>query len=176
MADFVDEESPECGASGSLMKLEHTEWGTRKFPELKWTTPTPEVKQYILICEDPDSPFKTPGTHGLYLLPPQVTGLTASDFEVVDESAAEKKLKGPLKLGRNRRGTVYTGPRPILGHGPHRYFYELVALKEPVDEKRLSAVPTKDELAVEILGKVIGWGVWVGVYENKKVGFEPWVQ
>ena len=49
----------------------------------------------------------------------------------------------------------------------------MIALKEIVDETKVSAVPTKDELAVEIVGKVIGWGVWIGVYEDKKAGFEP---
>jgi phosphatidylethanolamine-binding protein (PEBP) family uncharacterized protein len=151
------------------MKLEHSEWGSRRFPELKWASPPPEVKQYLLLCEDPDAPFKIPGTHGIYhSIPPSVNSISASDFELIDETAVDKKLKGPLKLGKNRRGTVYTGPRPLLGHGPHRYFYELIALKEPVDEKKLSAVPTKDELSIEITGKVVGWGVWVGVYEIRR--------
>jgi len=49
-------------------------------------------------------------------------------------------------------------------------------LREPLDEKKLSLVPTKDEVAEEIKGKVVGWGVWVGVYENRKEGFEAWVK
>jgi len=172
-------ESPDCGPSGSPMKLEYTQWNepTARFPELKWTKPSLDVKEYVLICEDPDAPFPTPGTHGLYVkVPEHVIGVTASDFEVVDEGAAEKKLRGPFKLGKNRRGTVYTGPRPPLGHGPHRYLYEVIALKEPLDEKKLSVVPTKDEVAEDIKGKVVGWGVWVGVYEHRKEGFEAWVK
>lgn len=172
-----DLESPECGPSNSNLSLEHSEWGSRKFPEFKWTQPSPDVKEYLLICEDPDAPFKEPGTHGLYYaIPPTVTQITADYFEVVDEKTQQKKLKGPLKLGKNRRGTVYTGARPLLGHGPHRYFYELIALKEPIDERGLSVVPTKDELAAAIVGKVIGWGVWVGIYENQKDGFKSLVK
>lgn len=168
-----DLESPEIGPSNSHMKHEHTEWGSRKLPELKWAQPSPDVKQYVLIVEDPDAPFKDPGTHGLYYaIPANVTQITDADLEVLDGKSIQKKLKGPLKLGKNRRGTVYTGARPLLGHGPHRYFYELIALKEPVDEKGLRPVPTKDELAAAIVGKVAGWGLWVGIYENQKDGFK----
>ena len=144
---------------------------------MKWTLPSPEVKQYLLIVEDPDAPFKEPGTHGLYYaIPATVTGISNADFEVVDAEAVQTKLKGPLKLGKNRRGTVYTGARPLLGHGPHRYFFELIALKEEVNEKGLSAVPTKEELAKAINGKVVGWGLWVGIYENEKEGFKSLVK
>jgi hypothetical protein len=43
----------------------------------------------------------------------------------------------------------------------------LVALSKPVDHAKLSARATKEELAAEIVGKVVGWGAWVGVFERK---------
>ena len=169
--------SPDCGPSNAHFNEDYTEWGTRRFPELKWEAAVPDVEQYLLIVENPDSPFSTPGTHGLYYgIPAHATQLKASDFEVVDEKEGVEKLRGPLKLGKNRKGTVYTGPRPLLGHGPHRYFYELIALNQPVDEGKLSSVLKKDELVAEIQRKVLGWGVWVGVYENTRGGFRPWVK
>jgi phosphatidylethanolamine-binding protein (PEBP) family uncharacterized protein len=159
--------SPDCGPSESNLKPEYTQFGTSRIPVLEWEPAAPNVKEYMLICEDPDAPFKMPSTHGLYYsIPPHVTRLSPSDFEVA-EGGEVKKLRGPLKLGKNRRGTVYTAPRPLLGHGPHRYLYELIALKEKLDETKMGKVPTKDELAVEILDKVAGWGIWVGVFENK---------
>lgn len=54
-----------------------------------------------------------------------------------------------------------------MGHGPHRYFYQLVALKEAVDVEKLGGKVTKDGLGAAIVGKVAGWGQWIGVYERK---------
>ena len=55
-----------------------------------------------------------------------------------------------------------------MGHGPHRYFYQLAALKEPVDVGKLGGGKvTKDGLGADIVGKVVGWGEWVGVYKRK---------
>ena len=76
-------------------------------------------------------------------------------------------MKGGFRLGKNIRGTVYSGPRPVMGHGAHRYYYQLIALKEPVDVENMSAMATKKELSEEIVGKVAGWGVWIGIFERK---------
>lgn len=163
--------SPDCGPFNSNLKIEYTQFNSSPglIPGLEWPAPDPDVKQYILLCEYPDSPSKIPSLHGLYYgIPANVNKLVASDFELVDGGeSAVKKLKGGFKLGKNRRGTIYTAPRPLLEHGPHRYMFELIALKEELDEKKLSPVATRDELAKEIEGKVAGWGVWVGIYENK---------
>ena len=43
-----------------------------------------------------------------------------------------------------------------MGHGAHRYFYQLIALNAPVDIGKLSPMATKKELADEIVGKVAG--------------------
>lgn len=53
-----------------------------------------------------------------------------------------------------------------MGHGPHRYFHQLVALNEAVDVENLGAKVTKDRLAVAV-GIVVGWGHWIGVCERK---------
>ena len=53
----------------------------------------------------------------------------------------------------------YGGPKPLMGHGPHRYFDQLVALKEPVNAGKLGGKVTKDGLGADIVGKVVGWGV-----------------
>ena len=43
------------------------------------------------------------------------------------------EVKGGFKFGQNHMGNVYGGPRPVLGHGPHRYLYQVVT---GVDENR----------------------------------------
>jgi len=160
--------SPECGPSGSEMKVHHTGFGEDKFPELKWEKPSPDVKQYILVVEDADVPFPFTPSHGIFhSISPDVTAITPEDVELVKGREKQKELKGPLKCGKNVLGTHYAGPKPLLGHGPHRYFFQLVALKEPLDEKKLSKLPDKAELGKAINGKVMGWGLWVGTYEQK---------
>jgi hypothetical protein len=40
-------------------------------------------------------------------------------------------------------------------------------LKEPLDLAVLSPLPAKEELSEVIKGKVAGWGLWIGIFENK---------
>jgi phosphatidylethanolamine-binding protein (PEBP) family uncharacterized protein len=156
------------GPSGSHLSVHHTQLGEEHFPELRWSAASPEIKEYVLIVEDPDAPLPNPITHGLYYsIPATVNGVTAGDFEPAKGATEQNVLKGGFKHGKNRRGNHYIGPRPLLGHGPHRYWFVLVGLQQPVDPKALSAVATKEELAREIEGKVVGWGSWVGVFERK---------
>ncbi|KAF2640627.1 hypothetical protein P280DRAFT_323078 [Massarina eburnea CBS 473.64] len=62
---------------------------------------------------------------------------------------------------------VYIPARPPRGHGPHRYYFELVALDEKLSRGKLGAVPSKKEVVEAIEGKVVGWELWVGTYESR---------
>jgi len=97
---------------------------------------------------------------GYYAIPATKTEISQADLEKVGK---ENELKGGFRYAKNLRGSVYVPPRPLRGHGPHRYFYLVVALKGKLE---ISTFP-KDELAKEIDGKVLGWGQWVGVAERK---------
>jgi len=161
-------DSPDCGPSGSEMKQEYTQVGEDRFPELTWSTPSGEVKEYIIVIEDPDAPLPTPATHALfYSIPSQTNRVIASDIKPREGHKKESILQGGFKYGKNVRGTIYGGPRPLLNHGPHDYYYQIIALREPIDTTKMSVSPTKSELARGIVGKVIGWGAWVGNFERK---------
>ncbi|ROV95876.1 hypothetical protein VSDG_05194 [Cytospora chrysosperma] len=69
--------------------------------------------------------------------------------------------------GVNDRQKVNGGPKRPLGYGVHRYFYTLVALDEPLDTTKLSPVATKKEIGEEIKAKMVGWGLWIALYERK---------
>ncbi|MBR7559307.1 hypothetical protein KC218_22435, partial [Mycobacterium tuberculosis] len=84
------------------------------------------------------------------------TGVSYQDFEDLGDC----NLKGGFKYGMNRRKTVWIPPRGMLGHGPHRYFFELVGLGEPLDTAGLSSPATKEEIVSRIDGKVVAWGQW----------------
>ena len=171
-ADFPEPtfevDSLECGPSNSVMDIRYTQFKEDRFPGLKWSGPGGDVKEYLVVIEDPDAPLPTPPAHAIfYQLPPSKTEITHDDIQLIEPGSREKGLKGGFKVGKNLRGHVYGGPRPVLGHGPHRYYYEVIALKEPLDVKKMSPIATKAEILEDIVGKVAGWGVWIGTYENK---------
>ncbi|KAJ6087630.1 hypothetical protein N7467_006544 [Penicillium canescens] len=151
----INLECREVGPTGSQLDVEHSADGVGRFPSLSWPAASPEIKQYLLINEDPDAPL------------PILLSTSAISAEDVEAATEQGTLKGGFRYGKNRRGNVYIPPRPLLGHGPHRYFFTLVALTEPVDLGKLSLLPTVEEMSREIDGKVAGWGEWVGVYERK---------
>ncbi|KAL1968412.1 hypothetical protein VTN77DRAFT_1941 [Rasamsonia byssochlamydoides] len=165
-------ESPDIGPTGSNIPPEYGFFGKGLFPTLKWpSSSSAEIKEYLLVVEDPDAPLSQPVVHGLYYsIPASRTSVTNEDFEELSpsEAAPTYTLKGGFKYGLNRRKTVYIPPRGLLGHGPHRYFYQLVALREPIDVSKLSPAATKEEVIEQIDGKVVGWGQWIGVWERKK--------
>jgi len=159
-------ESPECGPSGSKMAVEHTQLGEERFPELKWSGAPKETHSFLLLCEDPDAPLPDPIIHGLYYsIPPTVTQVAPSDFK--PEDGGKFSLKGGFKYGESRGGKIYLGPRPVLNHGPHRYFFSVVALKEELNFGGGSTLVKKEEVLKALNGKVLAWGTWIGTFERK---------
>ncbi|KAE8347709.1 hypothetical protein BDV24DRAFT_170748 [Aspergillus arachidicola] len=151
-------ECPEIGASGSRMDIAHAYDGSGYFPELRWPITTPDTQEYVLICEDPDEPLAAPVIHGLYYgIPPVFIGLHRSDFIEADSRNGPYRLRGGFKYGANSGGGVYLAPQPARGQGPHRYFFELIALNHTIDQSKLSPMATFDEIARQIEGKIIGW-------------------
>ncbi|KAI1816750.1 PEBP-like protein [Poronia punctata] len=161
--------SPDCGAYGSILDKDYTQDGSGRFPALEWSAPNDiagQVKEWLLVSEDPDAPLPTPIAHGVYTaIPASKTSVGSDDFTVVDPSKA--LMKGGFHFGRSRNGMPYLPPRPLMNHGQHRYFFIVVALKEPLDARLLTATATREQVAEDIRGKVLGWGTWVGVAERK---------
>lgn len=160
--------SPEIGPSGSSMHVDHSQDGVERFPELQWTSSHADIKEYLLIAEDPDAPLPTPIVHGIYYgIPSERSSVSPGDFELLAGAKEPNRLVGQFWHGAILRKRPYAGPKPLLNHGPHRYVYTVVALSEKIDPASLSAVPKRDELAAAVVGKVVGWGSWTGVYERK---------
>jgi phosphatidylethanolamine-binding protein (PEBP) family uncharacterized protein len=159
-------ESPEIGPSGSKIPTSYGFFDKSLFPAFTWPQQT-GAKEYLLVVEDPDAPLAEPVVHGLYYgLPASKTSVTNEDFQKIRDDGSSFDLKGGFKYGQNRRGTVYIPPRGLLGHGPHRYFYQIVALSEPIDTSTLSPAAKKEEIIKQIDGTVISWGSWQGVWER----------
>ncbi|KAL8703981.1 MAG: hypothetical protein Q9201_002851 [Fulgogasparrea decipioides] len=172
IAPTLEVKSPECGPSNSSLHIAHTPLGENRFPELTWMHPptTAEkhglaVAEYLVVVEDPDAPLPNPVVHGLYYaIPASKTAVSPTDFEVVD--GAKGSLQGGFKYGLNRRKCAWSGARPVLGHGVHRYFFQVVGLKEGLGVGE-GEIVSKEVLEDKVKGKILCWGVWVGTFERK---------
>jgi phosphatidylethanolamine-binding protein (PEBP) family uncharacterized protein len=131
------------------------------------------VAEYVLVVEDPDAPLPTPPLRGLvYAIPGETTTrITAADMELQVGAGAGGRgqmpplLKGEFRAVKNILGKHYGGLGPPLGDGPYRYFYQLVAVGEKVEWG--AKPPLRAALAEALAEKVLGWGLWVGVYEKE---------
>ncbi|KIW30511.1 uncharacterized protein PV07_06252 [Cladophialophora immunda] len=172
--------SPTLGGSPARLATEHSQFGSSRFPDLAWSLDGDaakgggDVKEWLLICEDPDAPLPLVPNHGLYYaIPATKTSVGPEDFAVDSSKPASpdepeaKWLAGGFRLGKNLRGTLYSGPRPPVGHGEHRYFFQVVALKDSLDTKKMKPVATRDDVLREMQGKICGWGEWIGIFEQK---------
>ncbi|KAF7345415.1 Phosphatidylethanolamine-binding protein [Mycena venus] len=164
----IEVTSSDCGPTNAKLAVDYTADGAGKHPVLEWTAPpaiADKVKEWLLVSEDPDAPLAMPIAHGVFGgIPATKTSIEAKDFEIEDESKA--LLKGGFHYGVTRRNVPYIPPRPLMNHGTHRYFYEVIALEEPIDPKLLSSKATREQIADAIVGKVLGWGMWVGSCER----------
>lgn len=132
--------SPDNGPSGSTLKRDCIQLGADSVPELTWDKPTFDVKEYLVVVQDVDAPLPFISNHGIiWGVPGQTTHIKASDIELMDKIAGiSKGIRSGWNIGKNVRGTHYVGAKPLLEHGPHRYFYQVVALKEPINPEGLS--------------------------------------
>ncbi len=107
------------GSLGAIPKR-YTGEGDDVSPPLTWQGAPEGTKSFAIFCHDPDAPKVEHGSYGfvhwvLYNLPASTTNL------------AEGTREGTQ--GRNDfGGTGYGGPMPPPGHGPHHYYFWVLAL------------------------------------------------
>ncbi|WP_169593931.1 YbhB/YbcL family Raf kinase inhibitor-like protein [Antrihabitans stalactiti] len=126
-------------------------------PPLRWSGAPDNTTELILVVEDPDAPLPRPVVHGLFFA---ISAAGRGELREGELSAAD----GPARVGLGsfkRRG--YSGPRPVPGHGPHRYIFQLFALDRP---SGLGEHATLAEAMAAIEGLVIGRGRLIGTYER----------
>jgi Raf kinase inhibitor-like YbhB/YbcL family protein len=137
-------------SDGELVPRRHTCEGEDISPPLSWSDPPEGTRSLALVVDDPDAPGGT-FTHWL-----------AWD---IDPAAGELGEGQPAPSeGRNDFGQIgYRGPCPPPGHGPHRYFFRLYALGEP-----LGVEPGADKTEVEraLDGRSPATAELMGTYER----------
>ena len=128
--------------------------GDNASPQLRWTGPPPATRQLVLIIDDVDVPLPRPLLHTVAVIEPGVQDVGAGALQ--SGTPGMRFIPGSLgHLG-------YAGPRPISGHGPHRYRFHVLALDEPITDY----VTTAKALLEQMTGHVIARGVLTGTYER----------
>jgi Raf kinase inhibitor-like YbhB/YbcL family protein len=125
-------------------------------PPLRWSGVPAGTAELAIIMEDPDAPLPRPFVHMIaYRISP--------DKSSVSEGALAYEAIG-VAFGRGTAGAQgYMGPRPVTGHGQHRYIFQILALSR---RTAFSLAPKLKGFLDGISGTVIGRGMLVGTYER----------
>lgn len=129
--------------------------GSNVSPPLAWRGVPEGAAELALIVEDPDAPLPRPFVHAVVAgIPPGWSGLPEGAI------GADATLRvGRASLGQ--RG--YLGPRPVSGHGPHSYLFQVVAVDQLME---LSAGFTKRDLIAAMSGHAMARGRLDGTFER----------
>lgn len=106
---------------GGVIPERHGREGEDVSPVLSWNGAPPGTRSFAVFCHDPDAPLVSArGTYGFvhwvcYNIPASADRL---------EEGASGYAEGRNDFGEGG----YGGPRPPEGHGPHHYFFWLLAL------------------------------------------------
>ncbi len=131
--------------------------GENVSPALEWTGAPAEAAELALVLQDPDAPLPRPVTHLIaYGVDPNSRG--------APEGAFEAGRVGAIRLGRGSFGRVgYQGPRPVAGHGPHRYVFQIFAVARPLN---FGSPPDLTAITAAMAGMVLARGLLTGRYER----------
>ncbi len=125
-------------------------------PPLKWYDIPEGTKSFVVICDDPDAPFKVWVHWVIFNIPKNVNHLEENIPKVgLLSSGAVQGVNDFGKIG-------YGGPCPPPGK-PHRYFFKLYAVDTMLN---LRAGATKGEVLKAIKGHVLGEAQLIGLYRR----------
>lgn len=119
-------------------------------PALAWGTLPAGTTDLVLVFEDLDNPAAVPGIHTIAAFAPTEGGLP--------EGALTMDNPG-VRFLPTRRGAKYLGPRPVPGHGRHRYRFHLYALDTGIDFTKVADV---EHLPSAMAGHVLASGTLTG--------------
>ena len=128
--------------------------GANPSPPLQWSGLPPETRHVVLIIDDIDVPLPRPLLHTVAVLDPTI--------EVVAAGSMQPGTHGIRFIRADLGHRGYAGPRPIPGHGPHRYRFHVFAIDETIAE----SVTTAKALLAAMTGHVLARGVLTGTYER----------
>ncbi len=129
-------------------------FGDNTSPPLRWDGLPPGTREVVLIIDDVDVPLPRPLLHTIAVIEPTLDGVAAGSLQ--PGTAGMRFIPG--SLGHR----CYAGPRPIPGHGPHHYQFQVFAIDQPIAD----TVATVKALLAVMSGHVLARGVLTGTYER----------
>ena len=131
--------------------------GEELSPPLAWTGVPEGTADLVLVVQDPDAPLPRGIVHCI------ATRIDPSLGGLAEGALAPGRTPPGLQLGRGSFGKIgYQGARPILGHGAHRYIFQLFALAGPLGVER----PDLAALLTAMEGRVVATGHLIGTYQR----------
>ncbi|MEB4209634.1 YbhB/YbcL family Raf kinase inhibitor-like protein [Mycobacterium sp. 94-17] len=128
--------------------------GDNASPPLRWAASPAGTRQLVLVIDDVDVPLPRPLVHTAAVIDPSVDGVAAG--------ALQPGCPGIRFLQADLGHYGYAGPRPIRGHGPHRYRFHVLALDAVLPD----TVTTTKGLLAAMRGHVLARGTLTGTYER----------
>ncbi|HEX3489897.1 MAG TPA: YbhB/YbcL family Raf kinase inhibitor-like protein [Streptosporangiaceae bacterium] len=124
--------------------------GDQISPALTWGALPSGTRDLLFVLEDLDNPAPVPGIHTIAAFAPTAGGLP--EGALTSDNPA-------IRFQPTRRGATYLGPRPVPGHGPHRYRFHLYALDTEVDFTKVGDI---EQLPSALAGHVLASGTLTG--------------
>lgn len=119
-------------------------------PPLQWSDVPDGTEELVLLCEDPDA-GPEPFLHWLVTqIDPQADGVAEGD---VPPGGRE----WPNSFGT----TGWGGPQPPVGDDPHRYFFRLYAVSQPLE---LPSRPSVEDVQQATSAREVASGTIVGLF------------
>ena len=146
----------EAFADGGAMPLSSAGKGVGDdiSPPLRWSGVPPRARQLVLVMDDIDVPLHRPILHTVAVIDPAIDSIPAG--------LLRPGAEGIRCIRADLDNVGYAGPRPIPGHGPHRYRFHLFALDEAIP----GDVTTAKGLLTAMRGHVLARGTLTGTYER----------
>jgi Raf kinase inhibitor-like YbhB/YbcL family protein len=141
-------------AEGAVIPKRYTCEGDDASPQIRWSGQSDAAKSFVLIVDDPDAPAGT-WVHWVQF---DIPGTT---HELPEGSGAKAGIAGTNSFGK----PGYGGPCPPKGHGPHRYYFRLYALK--VDKLGLKQGAKREEVDRAMKPHIIAQAEYMGRYERR---------
>lgn len=143
--------------NGGYMPSQYTCDSDNISPSLSWNDVPSGTKSFVLICDDPDAPFKRWTHWVVFNIPKDKTSLSENIPQrgILDDAT----IQGINDFGK----AGYGGPCPPAGKG-HRYSFKLYALDSILD---LDENSTKEAVLEASNGHVIAEAQTFGIYQRQ---------
>jgi Raf kinase inhibitor-like YbhB/YbcL family protein len=131
-------------------------------PPLVWQDAPAQVKEFVVVCEDPDAPFPSPFVHWI------AYGIPRGSSELPLDVAKSERPEGVPGLKQGLNGAHepgFTGAAPPAGHGVHHYHFQVFGLDAPLHLRKER--PERDDILEAMRGHVIAFGETVATYEKE---------